>query len=99
MRRTVVIVIIAQYIATPYCAPSAMSLFPPKYRSTQPCSRLPSAPRYWLGMVPIAYLGGKGPLSQGVQARRKALRIRFMDGMKVRKKRPRGFKKRPRGFK
>ena len=52
---TVVIVIIAQYIATPYWAPSAMSLFPPKYRCTQPCSRLPSAPKYWLGMVPIAY--------------------------------------------
>jgi hypothetical protein len=37
---------------------------------------------------------------QGVQARRKALRIRYMNGMEVRKKsRPRGFKKRPRGFK
>ena len=40
-----------------------------------------------------------GPLSQGVQARRKALRIRHINGMEVRKKRPRGFKKRPRGFK
>jgi hypothetical protein len=40
-----------------------------------------------------------GPLSQGVQARRKALRTRHINGMEVRKKRPRGFKKRPRGFK
>ena len=40
-----------------------------------------------------------GPLSQGVQARRKALRIRHINGMEVRKKMPRGFKKRPRGVK
>ena len=46
-----------------------------------------------------ARLGETGPLSQGVQARRKPLRIRHMNGMEVRKKRPRGFKKRPRGFK
>ena len=32
-----------------------------------------------------------------VQARRKALRIRYINGMEVRKKRSRGFKKRPRG--
>ena len=38
-------------------------------------------------------------LSQGVQVRRKALRICHINGMEVRKKRPRGFKKRPRGFK
>jgi hypothetical protein len=44
-------------------------------------------------------LGETGPLSQGVQARRKALRIRYRNSMGVRKKRPRGFKKRPRGFK
>jgi hypothetical protein len=44
-------------------------------------------------------LGETGPLSQGVQVRRKALRIRYINGMEVRKKRPRGFKKRPRGFK
>ena len=44
-------------------------------------------------------LGETGPLSQGVQARRKALRIRQINGMEVRKKRPRGFKRRPRGFK
>jgi hypothetical protein len=44
-------------------------------------------------------LGETGPLSQGVQAGRKALRIRHINGMEVRKKRPRGFKKRPRGFK
>ena len=39
------------------------------------------------------YLGETGPLSQGVQARRKALRIHHIKGMEVRKKRPRGFKK------
>jgi hypothetical protein len=44
-------------------------------------------------------LGEAGPLSQGVQARRKALIIRHINGMEVRKKRPQGFKKRPRGFK
>jgi hypothetical protein len=48
---------------------------------------------------PAAYLGETGPLSQGVQARRKALRIRHINGMEVRKKRPRGVEKRPRGFK
>jgi hypothetical protein len=44
-------------------------------------------------------LGETGPLSHGVQAHRKALRIRHINGMEVRKKRPRGFKKRPRGVK
>jgi hypothetical protein len=44
-------------------------------------------------------LGETGPLSQGVQARRKALIIRHENGMRVRKKRPRGFKKEARGFK
>jgi hypothetical protein len=44
-------------------------------------------------------LGETGPLSQGVQAGRKALRTRHTNGMKVRKKMPRGVKKRPRGFK
>jgi hypothetical protein len=43
--------------------------------------------------------GKTGPLSQGVQARRKAIKMRRINGMEVRKKRPRGFKKRPRGFK
>jgi hypothetical protein len=38
-------------------------------------------------------LGETGPLSQGVQAGRKALRIHHENGMGVRKKRPRGFKK------
>jgi hypothetical protein len=38
-----------------------------------------------------------GPLSQGVQARRKALRIRYINSMEVRKKRPRGFKKEAQG--
>jgi hypothetical protein len=42
-------------------------------------------------------LGDTGPLSQGVQARRTALSIRHINGMEVRKKRPRGFKKRPGG--
>ena len=45
------------------------------------------------------HLGETGPLSQGIQARRTAIRIRHINGMEVRKKRPRGFKKRPRGFK
>jgi hypothetical protein len=44
-------------------------------------------------------LGETGPLSQGVQARRKALRIYHINGMEVREKMPRGVKKRPRGFK
>ena len=44
-------------------------------------------------------LGETGPLSQGVQACRKALRIRHMNGMEVRKKRPGGVQKRPGGFK
>jgi hypothetical protein len=35
-------------------------------------------------------LGETGPLRQGVQAGRKALRIRHRNGMKVRKKRPGG---------
>jgi hypothetical protein len=43
-------------------------------------------------------LAETGPLSQGVQARRKALIIRYINGMEVRKKRPRWVKKRPRGF-
>ena len=44
-------------------------------------------------------LGKTGPLRQGVQARKKALRTRHINGIKVRKKRPRGFKKKPRGCK
>ena len=44
-------------------------------------------------------LGETDPLSQGVQAGKKALRIRHIIGMKVRKKRPTGFKKWFRGFK
>jgi hypothetical protein len=47
----------------------------------------------------IGCLGETGPLSQGVQVGRKALRICNMNCMEVRKKRPRGSKKRPRGFK
>ena len=34
-------------------------------------------------------LGEAHPLSQGVQAGRKALRIRYINGMEMRKKRPR----------
>ena len=45
----------------------------------------------------VVDLGETGPLSQGVQARRKALRIRHMNGMEARKKRPRGFKKEAQG--
>jgi hypothetical protein len=47
----------------------------------------------------VSRLGETGPLSQGVQARRKALIICCINGKEVRKKTPRGFKKRPRGFK
>jgi hypothetical protein len=47
----------------------------------------------------IACLGETGPLSRRAQARRNALKIRYLNGMEERKKRPRGFKKRPRGFK
>jgi hypothetical protein len=43
------------------------------------------------------HLGETGPLSQGVQAGRKALRIRHINGMEVRKKGPRGFKKEAQG--
>ena len=39
------------------------------------------------------HLGETGPLSQGVQAGRKALRTLHINGMDVRKKMPRGFKK------
>jgi hypothetical protein len=39
------------------------------------------------------HLEETGPLSQGVQAGRKALIIHHKNGMEVRKKRPRGFKK------
>ena len=57
-------------------------------------------PPVFLGVVGgPPHLGATGLLSQGVQARRKALRTRHINGMEVRKKRPRGFKKRPRGFK
>jgi hypothetical protein len=38
------------------------------------------------------YLGEAGPLSRGVQAGRKAHRTRHINGVEVRKKRPRGFK-------
>jgi hypothetical protein len=36
--------------------------------------------------------GETGPLSQGIQAGRKALSIRHINGTEVRKKRPRRFK-------
>jgi hypothetical protein len=41
--------------------------------------------------------GETGPLSQGAQARRQALRTRHINGTGVRKKRPRGFKKEAQG--
>jgi hypothetical protein len=44
-------------------------------------------------------LGETGPLSQGVQARKKELRTSHINGIKVREKRPTGFKKKPRGYK
>ena len=43
------------------------------------------------------HLGKTGPLSQGVQARRKALRTPHMNGIEARKKRPRGLKKEAQG--
>ena len=43
-------------------------------------------------IVTASDLGETGPLSQGVQAGGKALRIRRINGMEVGKKRPRGFK-------
>ena len=44
----------------------------------------------WLKMY--SDLRETGPLSQGVRAGRKALKIRHVNGMAVRKKRPKGFK-------
>ena len=41
---------------------------------------------------PTNHLGETGPLSQGVQVRRKARITRYINCMEVRKKRPRGFK-------
>jgi hypothetical protein len=41
------------------------------------------------------HLRETGPLSQGVQAGRKALRIRHTHGVEVREKRPRGSKGAP----
>jgi hypothetical protein len=43
------------------------------------------------------HLEEAGPLSQGAQARREALRIRHINGTKVRKKNPKGFKKEAQG--
>jgi hypothetical protein len=67
------------------------------------CASVGAVPSFWQLLVTAmpfeSSLGETGPLSQGVQAGRKALRIRHINGMEVRKKRPRGFKKRPRGFK
>jgi hypothetical protein len=40
-------------------------------------------------------LGETGPLSPGVQAGRKALITRHVNGIDVRKKRPRGLKRTP----
>jgi hypothetical protein len=43
--------------------------------------------------------GETGPLSQGFKRAGRHPECRHINGMEVRKKRPRGFKKRPRGFK
>ena len=59
---------------------------------------VPSRVHARVGDVDV-HLGETGPFSQGVQARGKVLRIRCINGVEVRKKRPRGFKNRPRGFK
>jgi hypothetical protein len=40
-------------------------------------------------------LGGTGPLSQGVQAGRQALKILHTHGAEVRRKKPRGFERTP----
>jgi hypothetical protein len=58
-----------------------------------------NVPEMISGAARTAHLGDTGPLSQGVQAGTKALRTRHINGMKVRKKRPRVFKKRPTGLK
>jgi hypothetical protein len=52
-------------------------------------------PAFLLALPEGVHLGETGPLSQGVQAGRKALRIRHINGMEVRKKGPRGFKRAP----
>ena len=48
-------------------------------------------------VIRALHLGETGPLSQGVQACRKAVRVRHINGAEVRKKRPRGFKKETQG--
>ena len=57
-------------------------------------ARVPKATR--LAAQVVVHLGERGPLSQGVQAGRKALRTRHINSMevrkKVRKKRPSGLK-------
>ena len=61
---------------------------------TRPARRCGSRPpAHWRR----ASLVETGPLSRGVQARRKAPRTRHINGMEVRKKRPRGFKKEAQG--
>ena len=49
------------------------------------------------GIGSLSDLGETSQLSQGVQARRKVLRIRHINGMEVPKKRPRGFKREAQG--
>jgi hypothetical protein len=70
----------------------------------QPVTRSPSTDRHperkqqlVLGALPEP--GRNRSAQPGVQAGRKALRIRYINGMEVRKKRPRGFKKEAQGFK
>jgi hypothetical protein len=57
----------------------------------------PALSRFSSGDTTNGNLGETGPLSQRVQARRKALRIRHTNGMEVREKRSRGFKKQAQG--
>ena len=70
-------------------APAVVGILPspiPKIRSTV---RLADAMRLF---ALSSDLGETVPLSQWFQARRKALRIRHINGMEVRSKRPRRFK-------
>jgi hypothetical protein len=66
---------------------------PSLYASAQSKNVIPSSRHACTSAVACSTdLGETGPLSQGVQAGRKALIIYHINGMEVRKKRPRGFK-------
>ena len=65
-------------------------------RSSAECVSVARVQRVQSATKPCAW--EKQALSaRGVHARRKALRVRRMNGMEVRKKRPRGFKKEAQG--